>query len=216
MTESLPDTLAAALRECQLELPSETIDQLDRYCRLLWQWNQRLNLTRHTDYRSFVARDVVDSLQLSRWLRADDEILDVGSGGGVPGVVLAILRPDWQISLAESVVKRARVLDAIVSELDLPVPVHTGRAEKLLEDLRFTALVARAVGPLWKMLTWFQPHWPSVGRLVVIKGPKWVEERAEARHRGVLRGIELRRLASYPMPGTEAESVVLQLQPARD
>ena len=77
-TEELPDTLALALRECQLELPAETVDRLDQYCQLLWQWNQRLNLTRHTDYRTFVQRDMIDTLQLSQWLAADDEILDVG------------------------------------------------------------------------------------------------------------------------------------------
>ena len=215
-TEELPDTLALALRECQLELPAETVDRLDQYCQLLWQWNQRLNLTRHTDYRTFVQRDMIDTLQLSQWLAADDEILDVGSGGGVPGVILAILQPQWQISLAESVSKKARALETIVSQLALPVPVHAERAEKILDDLRFTALVSRAVGPLWKMLSWFQPHWASVGRLVVIKGPRWVEERAEARHRGLMHGIELRRLASYAMPGTESESVILELRPSRE
>ncbi len=64
---------------------------------------------------------------------------------------------------------------------------------------------------MWKMLKWFEPHWAAIGRLLLIKGPKWTEERGEARHRGQLRQLELRRVASYPMVGTSSESVVLQI-----
>ena len=118
---------------------------------------------------------------LAQLLREKEEVLDVGSGGGVPGVLLAILRPDLDLSLCDSTQKKARVLTSIVAELGLKVPVHQCRAEHLLEDIRFDSLVARAVGPLWKILQWFEPHWASIGRLLLIKGPKWVDERAEAR-----------------------------------
>ena len=57
----------------------------------------KINLTRHTDYGKFVGRDVLDSMQLAEHLREGDEILDVGTGGGVPGIVLAIVRPDLQV-----------------------------------------------------------------------------------------------------------------------
>jgi len=63
-----------------------------------------------------------------------------------------------------------------------------------------------------KVLGWFQPHWSSIGRLLMIKGPRWVQERKEARHLGLLKSLELRRLRTYPMPGTESESVILVLK----
>ncbi len=137
--------------------------------------------------------------------------MDVGSGGGVPGIPLAILRGDLELSLCESVQKKAKVLSQIVSQLQLPVPVHACRAESLLEDLRFDTIVARAVGPLWKICTWFQPHWHSISRVLLIKGPSWPEERAAARERGLLQNVELRRVAEYPMAGTHSSSVILQL-----
>jgi len=60
-------------------------------------------------------------------------------------------------------------------------------------------------------VTWFEPHWKHIGRIVMIKGPSWVEERAEARHVGLMHELDLRKLAVYTTPGTDAESVVLQI-----
>ncbi len=135
----------------------------------------------------------------------------MGSGGGVPGVLLKMVRPDLDITLCESIQKKAKVLDSIVHDLRLPVPVYHSRAESLLEDFRYDSVVARAVGPLWKICKWFEPHWNSIRRLLLIKGPKWPEERAAARERGLLTALDLRRVANYPLAGTHVESVILQL-----
>jgi 16S rRNA (guanine527-N7)-methyltransferase len=208
------DSLELALSRHEISLPGAQIERLDRYCRLLWEWNDKLNLTRHTTWEKFVARDLVDSLQLSQLLEPGQEVLDVGTGGGVPGMVLAILREDLEVSLSDSVQKKARVVQEMVRQLDLPCAVYAERAEKVLEDLRYDVLVARAVGPLWKMCKWFQHHWHDFSYLLAIKGPGWVEERAAARERGLLQQVKLRRVANYPMPGTDSESVILRIEAA--
>lgn len=206
------DTLAASLARHGIALPDEQIAQLDAYCRLLWDWNQKINLTRHTDYEKFVARDVVDSLAIAELLETGEKVLDAGTGGGVPGIVLAIVRPDVLVSLCDSVGKKARVVGEIVGALGLEVPVHHAPAQELVEVHPFDTLVFRAVARMSKILTWVQPHWGSFDRLLLIKGPQWVDERGEARHHGLLQGLELRKLASYPLAGTESESVILQVQ----
>ena len=86
------------------------------------------------------------------------------------------------------------------------------RAEDVLTEQRFNTLVVRAVARLKKLLEWFRPHWDAFDRLLVLKGPSWVEERGEARHYGLLHDLALRKLASYPLPGTESESVLLQIR----
>jgi 16S rRNA (guanine527-N7)-methyltransferase len=187
--------------------------KLQEYVQRLWAWNEKLNLTRHTDYEKFVARDLRDTLELSKLLHPEEEVLDVGTGGGVPGVVLAIIRPDLRVTLCESVGKKAQAVQEMVQGLGLPVPLYHCRAEELFEDFRFDAAVARAVGPLYKLCNWFQDHWASIGRLLAIKGPSWAEERHEARHKGLLNNLNLRVAASYPMPGTHSESVILKLWP---
>jgi len=125
--------------------------------------------------------------------------------------VLAVLRDDLAIALSESVGKKALAVADIVQRLGLDVPVHHARAEALLADHRYTTLVVRAVAPLRKLLGWFKPCWGSFERLLVLKGPAWVEERAEARHYGALAGLALRKLAVYPLPGTPSQSVLLQI-----
>ncbi len=215
MTAQDADLLEQTLSRYELSLPRPQIERLAEYCRLVWEWNEKLNLTRHTDWGKFVTRDMIDSLQLSQLLEQGQEVLDVGSGGGVPGVVLAILRPDLDVSLCDSVQKKARVLERIVRQLDLPCAVYAERAEKLLDDLRYDVLVARAVGPLWKICKWFQNRWQEFGCLLAIKGPHWVEERATARERRLLDQVQLRRVAAYRMPGTDSESVILELRASR-
>ena len=205
------DTLVAALARHSIQLPDDRVQLLDRYCQLLWDWNDKINLTRHTTYEKFVTRDLVDTLQLASLIHPKEEILDVGSGGGVPGLTLAIVRPDLEITLTETTGKKARVLEDMVKKLNLPVPVFNARTETMLDDTRYDALTIRAVGPLWQLLTWFRPHWALFSRLLVIKGPKWKEEQAEASRRGLLRDLELKIGAEYPMPGTDSSSVVLKI-----
>jgi len=210
--DASPD-LDSALARFGIEMPPELSEQLDRYCTLLWDWNTKLNLTRHTTYDKFVSLDLIDTLELAAQLAPGEEVMDVGSGGGVPGIVLAILRPDLQLSLVESVGKKANVLTEIAQELELTTPIFNARAEDLMEDFRVDTVVARAVGPIWKMLFWFQEHWISIGRILAIKGPNWPAERKEARHRGLMNEMQLRKIASYPRPGADGESVILQIWP---
>ncbi len=195
----------------ELEVTDVQLGQLDAYCQLLWEWNTKVNLTRHTDYDTFVRRDLLDTMQLAALIKPDEDVLDIGSGGGVPGLPLAILRPDLNVNVCDSVAKKSRVLADMVGRLDLHVPVHACRAQDVLEDVRFHSLVTRAAGSIRQLLNWVNDYWINFDRLLAIKGPRWLEERSDARHRGLMNGIELRKVASYPMPGTESESVILEL-----
>jgi 16S rRNA (guanine527-N7)-methyltransferase len=206
------ESLSAALGRHDIELPPDQVELIDRYCRLLWDWNAKLNLTRHTDYEKFVSRDLVDSLILSRHIAGGERMLDVGTGGGVPGIPLAIVRPDLQISLCESVAKKARVVEQIVADLGLPLAVYHVRAEDLLAERTFDTLTARAVAPLAKLLGWLADRWGAFDRLLAIKGPNWVAERHEARERNLLKGLELRKVETWPLPGTSSESVLLEIR----
>ena len=207
------EQLKSELDKIGLEISDDQLQQLDQYRRLLWQWNQKLNLTRHDTIEKFVQRDVYDTFKLSTLLHQGEEVLDAGTGGGVPGIILKIIRPDLQMNLAESVGKKAAVITKIAEQLSLDVTIYNGRAEHILEDFRFDALVARAVGPLWKMCFWFQDLWPAVGRLLAIKGPAWIDERKEAREKNLLRNVDLRCALTYPMLGTDSESVILKIWP---
>ncbi|HEX4413953.1 MAG TPA: 16S rRNA (guanine(527)-N(7))-methyltransferase RsmG [Lacipirellulaceae bacterium] len=208
----LTEELAAALVANQIAATSEQVELLDQYRRLLWLWNVRMNLTRHTTLDKFVGRDVVDSYELSKRLEKGSRILDVGTGGGVPGVVLAILRPDLSVSLSDSTQKKARAVDEMVGELGLPVRVFPNRAEEVLEITTFDVLTARALAPLAKVLTWLRPHWDAFDELLMIKGPSWTEEQEGARQAGLMKNLQLKKAATYRAPITGAESVILSIR----
>ena len=207
------DSLPAALARYGIALPDHQVALLDRFARLLWDWNQKINLTRHTDFEKFVGRDVVDTLVFAEFLQQGEKVLDVGSGGGVPGTLLAIVRPDLRIWLSEPIGKKARVAEEIIQKLGLNVPVFHGRAEEILVKEQFNTLTIRAVARLRQLLSWFKPYWPLFDRMLVLKGPGWVQERGEARHYGLAYGLALRKLKTYTIPTTGAKSVLLQLCP---
>lgn len=212
---STPPT-ADNLKRLAGDLGIEAIDdptwtKLALYCQLAWDWNTKINLTRHTTAELFVQRDLLDSYQLSKLLQPNEEILDLGTGGGVPGILLAILRPDLDVSLCDSVAKKAKVAQDIVQKLGLNTRVFPISGTLVLAEDRFDSVVARGVGPLVRLCGWLKDEWHKIGRLLAIKGPRWVDERGEARHRGLLQGLQLRRMATYPMPGTESQSVILQI-----
>lgn len=206
-------TLLDAVVEHGLDIDRDTIAKLDAYRRLLWEWNEKLNLTRHTTIEKFVTRDLFDTLELSKLLQPGERVLDVGSGGGVPGLPLAILRPDLHVSVCESVGKKSRVLESMVTDLGLDTPVRAARVEVVLESEEFDTLIARAVAPMWKFLFWLKPRRKSFGRLLLIKGPGWIDERGEARHRGLMKGFSLRREGEYLTPRTDAQSTILCITP---
>lgn len=207
------NSLAEALAHWNVELDQSFHEPIDAYCRTLWDWNSKMNLTRHDTYEKFVARDLVDTLELSKQIPIGKRVLDVGTGGGVPGMVLAIIRPDLDVTLCDSVTKKAKAVAEMAETLQLPVAVAHARAQEVLDITSFDIVTARAVGSLKKILTWFQESWDSIGTLLLIKGPKWVDERGEARHHGLMAGMDLRKIAEYPTPGAEWNSVILSLEP---
>ena len=211
--ESDSETLNGLLADLGIALDAGQLELLDQYRRLLWMWNERMNITRHPTIEKFARRDVVDSWQLCQLVKAGERVLDIGTGGGVPGLVMAILRPDLQLVVSESTQKKGVAVTSIVEQLKLPVVVHACRAEEVLELVTFDTLVARAVAPLAKIVRWLEPHWGAFDRLLLIKGPNWGAERAEARQAGVLRHLELRNAASYLTPQTFAENVILKISP---
>jgi len=191
----------------------EIVNRIQQYCILLWHKNQSLNLTRHTDWDTFVSRDLIDTLELSMLIPQDKQVLDVGSGGGVPGLLLAILRPDLDVCLTESVGKKTAVLGEFAEALNVPCQIYQERAENILADFRFDFTTARAVGSLSKLCIWFEEVWLNAGSLLAIKGPNWVNEEKEATEAGLTNRIDIKSLVEYQPPGCEWTSVILKITP---
>ncbi|MBW3561671.1 MAG: 16S rRNA (guanine(527)-N(7))-methyltransferase RsmG [Actinobacteria bacterium] len=126
------------------------------------------------------SRHVPECLALARMLPdGAGRLVDVGSGGGLPGIVIAIARPDLRVTLVESTRKKADFLRATTRALELDVEVVNERAETLSGD--FDLATARAVAPLGRLIPWVVPLLRPGGRLFAVKGERWREELEEAR-----------------------------------
>lgn len=197
------EALRLTLEKYGIEVSEPQMKLLEKFCELQWDWNAKINLTRHTTYEKFVTRDLLDALAFSEFLAPNEKVLDVGSGNGVPGILLGILRPDISVSLVECVGKKAKVLADIIHELQLPIPVYCALGQDILGNWQFHTLTFRAVASMKKILEWFKPCWLHFDRMLLVKGPKWVDERGEARHYSLLKGLALRKLKEYSIPKPE-------------
>jgi len=187
---------------------------LGRFCALLRAANERLNMTRILDARGMAMLHVVDALTLLPWLRDVHTLADLGSGGGVPGIPLALARPEMRITLLESRGRKAEALRGIVAELGLDrrVNVAAVRGEAWLADYKVEAVVARAVGRAPEVLELLSPVRKGFGRLILMKGPTVDAELAELnpRYLGAL-GFGLPKRHDVTLPDGERR-VLLQFR----
>lgn len=122
-------------------------------------------------------RHVLNSAVLAEVLPQDATVCDIGTGAGLPGLVLAIARPDLDVTLVEPLLRRTTFLEEVVDELGLShVRVVRGRADDLHDVETFDVVTSRAVAPLERLLTWSMPLVNATGALVAMKGRSVAEE----------------------------------------
>jgi 16S rRNA (guanine527-N7)-methyltransferase len=126
-------------------------------------------------------RHVLNCAVVESAIPARATVVDVGSGAGLPGLVLAIARPDLTVTLVEPLLRRATFLAEVVADLALPrVVIVRARAEDLPVDVRYDIATARAVAPLRRLVPWTLPLCRVGGELIALKGSSAREEIADA------------------------------------
>ena len=143
--------LDRGLGELALELPAGARERLLDYMALLVKWNRTYNLTAIRDPLAMVGHHLLDSLAVVAHLplTASGRIADAGSGAGLPGIPLAIARPEWRVALAEANQKKAAFLRQATIELRLSnVEVHEGRVEAWRPEPLFDVVISRAFAAL--------------------------------------------------------------------
>ena len=155
------------------DLTDAQIRQLERLPELYSTWNAQINVISRQDIKELEVRHVLHSLAIARFLHfaPGTRILDIGTGGGFPGIPLAIYFPDCKFTLCDSIGKKIKVVEAVADELGLEnVNTHIGRVEKI-ED-KFDFIVSRAVAPLTSLITWTKTKLRKEQRNVMQNG--WI------------------------------------------
>jgi len=169
-----------------LDVSRETIHRLESYCMKLQRWSTTINLIAPAPSGELWMRHIVDSAQLFNLRHAGNSWSDLGSGGGLPGMVVAIiaqeLAPDLRVSLVESDKRKAAFLRILCAELSLNAKVYQDRAEAL-PSLQSDTVSARALAPLDSVLGYVHRHLHSRGVALLPKGRNYASEIEAARKR---------------------------------
>lgn len=159
------------LSKLNVTLSKKQLEQLDKYYELLIEWNEKINLTRITEYEDVYLKHFYDSLTIAKVvdLSTKETLCDVGTGAGFPGVVLKIVYPNLKITLVDSLQKRVNYLNEIVKELGLE-DIHAihSRGEDFKET--FDVVTARAVANIEKLVTYTMHLVNKNGIFVAMKG----------------------------------------------
>ncbi|MFC4785888.1 16S rRNA (guanine(527)-N(7))-methyltransferase RsmG [Nocardioides sp. MAHUQ-72] len=166
--------------------PSGRLPLAERYAELLATEGVVRGLIGPREAPRLWDRHLVNCALLGDLVPSEVTLCDIGSGAGLPGLVLAIARPDLRITLVEPLLRRTTFLEEVVDELDLThVEVVRGRAESLHGQRRFDVVTSRAVAPLDRLLGWSMPLVAPTGALVAMKGSS-VHEEVEAARQALL------------------------------
>lgn len=201
---NLAHKLADGLVTMQLDLPSDAQEKLLAYIDLLAKWNRAYNLTAVRDPEDMVARHLLDSLAVLPFVHGGS-LADLGSGAGLPGIPLAIARPDIGVTLVESNGKKARFLREAARSLPLPnARVFEARVQTVTG--RFDTVTCRAFASLRDMLHWGGHLLAPGGRWLALKGRSDMSERT-----AIPAGFEVRSVHALEVAGIAGERSLVEL-----
>ncbi|MDL0432920.1 16S rRNA (guanine(527)-N(7))-methyltransferase RsmG [Marinobacter sp. TBZ242] len=196
--------LAQGLADLNLELDQASQQQLLAFLALLNKWNRAYNLTAVREPREMVSRQLLDSLSILPFITAD-HLLDVGAGGGLPGIPLAIALPHKRFTLLDSNSKKTRFLTQCVLELGLKnVEIIHGRAESCDPAIQYRQISSRAFTALENIVAWCGHLLADGGEFLAMKGQFPDDEVA-----ALPAGWQLRSRHSLSVPGSDGDRHLL-------
>ena len=207
---SSAEGLGAGIIELALDLPAATEERLRRYLALVAKWNRTYNLTAVRDEAEMVSVHLLDSLAVLPHLGKISSLADVGSGAGLPGIPLALARPELRVTLIESSHKKASFLQQAKIELGLAnVGIHCGRVERATGLPPFDAVISRAFSGLAEFVRLAGHLLAPGGRLLAMKGvlPRDEAERLPA-------GWRLVQALPLAVPGLAAQRHLIIIERA--
>jgi 16S rRNA (guanine527-N7)-methyltransferase len=203
--QNLRAELRAGATTLKLDLPGAVLDKLLDYLALLHKWNAVYNLTAVRDPQRMLTQHLLDCMAALPAFTGAKHVLDVGAGGGLPGIVIAIwaqhAEPAMRVDLIDTVSKKTAFLTQVRAELGLArVTVHTGRVEQLKAEENFDVITSRAFAELSDFIAWSGHLLSTGGRMIAMKG-----QAQQTDKESVPGGWTVLRKQALQVPGLQAE-----------
>ena len=195
-------------------LSEEAVSRFMEYLKELKAWNRKVNLTAIEEEREIIIRHFLDSLTPYAFLEGAGRLLDIGAGGGFPGIPLKIATPSMYVCLIDSVSKKVHFMRHVIRKLGLVgIDAESVRAEDLgfIEKNRgkFDVVTSRAFTELTGFVEVALPYLRPSGRIIAVKGPSVAEEIAHLKDFPGITGIETHRIKT-PFSKRETTIVVIK------
>ena len=221
------DRLQNLLKEWNFELSGKQLEQLTLYYENLTEWNKVMDLTNIQDPRDVYEKHFLDSCSIVREKKilenfgVGTKVIDVGTGAGFPGLVIAILFPEWEITLMDSLNKRINFLEDTAKKLSLEnVACIHSRAEDLGRDKqhreKYDLAVSRAVADLSVLAEYCLPFVKKGGYFIPYKGKKGEEEVKESKKALSVLGGKMIAADSFELPGTDYERMLILIRKEKE
>ena len=206
--EEFKEKLTSYLAEIDIKLDEEQIKQFYDYMNLLLEWNEKINLTAITDKDEIILKHFIDCLTISKHLKENAYIIDVGTGAGFPGIPLKIARRDIKVVLMDSLNKRINFLNEVIQKIGLEnIETIHGRAEELGKTKKyremFDVATSRAVANLNTLSEYMLPFVKRGGASICMKGPGAEEEVQKAKKAIAILGGEISSIDTFDLPRSD-------------
>lgn len=207
--------LEEGLQQQAIVVSDQNLDQLERYFHELRKWNKKVNLVaKSASELQIVENHFLDSLTLLPLMHKESShLVDIGTGGGFPGLVCKVALPTLQMSLVEPRLKRVSFLKNVVRLLGLSkVDIYSERVEELAdlaEDTSISHITGRAVTEVGAFLQMVEPFAATGAEVVMMKGPKWKQEMDAAADLLDRSSFRLARILESQLPFSGARRYIL-------
>ena len=202
------------LKKIAIYADPQQVEKVNKYMLLILAWNKKINLTAITDEREIILKHFVDSLTVLKYINEKDNIIDVGTGAGFPGIPIAIMMPNVKITLLDSLNKRINFLNEVIKELDLKnVETIHSRSEDCGKDMlyreKYDISIARAVANLSTLSEYLLPFVKIGGKMICMKGSEIEEELKNAQYAIKVLGGKIIARDEFTLPESDIKRNII-------
>jgi 16S rRNA (guanine527-N7)-methyltransferase len=220
---SFQDLMKEAAKDVDMEFTDKHYDRFIKYMRLVQEWNQKINLTAITEDEEFIKKHFIDCIKAfkSNELKEAKTLIDVGTGAGFPGLPIAIMKDEIQVTLLDSLNKKVNFLNLVVSELGLKnVKTIHSRAEDGARDNalreKFDVAVSRAVANMAVLSEFCLPYVHVNGFFIALKGPAVEDELKECRNALGILGGKLKEVIEVDIEDTDLKHNIVVINKIKE